>query len=109
LDCLPAYGSRFFHVGDSSLLASQLASRIRKKYRVDFSGTDIFRHNTCIGMARHVQSQMPGNKALVSVSLGSSSLTSLHNNVTRESGPGGSQSGSKQCPVDLQNAPLDFT
>jgi hypothetical protein len=60
-------------------------------------------------MARHVQSQMPGNKALVSVSLGSSSLTSLHNNVTRESGPGGSQSGSKQCPVDLQNAPLDFT
>jgi hypothetical protein len=109
LDCLPAYGSRFFHVGDSSLLASQLASRIRKKYRVDFSGTDIFRHNTCIGMARHVQSQMPGNKALVSVSLGSSSLTSLHNNVTRESGPGGGQSGSKQCPVDLQNAPLDFT
>ena len=102
LDCLPAYDSNFFHVGGSSLLASQLASKIRKKYSCEFSGTDVFRHNTCLGMARHVQKQKGGCK-LDNVSL-SSSATSMVN----ENGEGG-PSGGKQCPVDLQNVPLDAT
>jgi len=103
LDCLPAYDSNFFHVGGSSLLASQLASQIRKKYSCDFSGTDVFRHNTCLGMARHVQSQKSGgNKMVDNISL-SSSGTSVTNNKKD------SLSGSKQCTVDLQNVPLDST
>ena len=104
LDCLPAYDSNFFHVGGSSLLASQLASRIRKKYACDFSGTDVFRHNTCQGMARHVQRQKPGgNKTLDNVSLSSSGTSSAN-----DKGDIG-LSGSKQCAVDLQNVPLDPT
>jgi len=104
LDCLPAYDSNFFHVGGSSLLASQLASRIRKKFTCDFSGTDVFRHNTCLGMARHIQKQTQrGSKSLDNVSL-SSSGTSLTNDKS-----GGGLSTSKQCPVDLQNIPLDST
>ncbi len=101
LDCLPAYDSNFFHVGGSSLLASQLASKIRKKYSCDFSGTDVFRHNTCLGMARHVQSKKGGCKNQEDVSL-SSSAASLANERS-------DVSGSKQCPVDLQNVPLDPT
>ncbi len=101
MDCLPAYDSNFFHVGGSSLLASQLASKIRKKYSCDFSGTDVFRHNTCLGMARHVQSKKGGGKNQEDVSL-SSSATSLVNEKS-------DLSGSKQCPVDLQNVPLDST
>ena len=78
LDCLPAYDSNFFHVGGSSLLASQLASKIRKKYSCEFSGTDVFRHNTCLGMARHVQKKKGGCKSSDNVSLSSSaSIASL--------------------------------
>jgi acyl-CoA synthetase (AMP-forming)/AMP-acid ligase II/acetyltransferase-like isoleucine patch superfamily enzyme len=59
LDCLPAPDSNFFHVGGSSLLASQLASKIRKVHDVSFTGADLFRHNTCIAMAQKIQSQKP--------------------------------------------------
>eukprot|EP00536_Pseudo-nitzschia_multiseries_P004625 jgi/Psemu1/253765/estExt_Genewise1Plus.C_780027 len=103
LDCLPAYDSSFFHVGGSSLLASQLASRVRKRYSCDFSGTDVFRHNTCLGMAQHIQRQQGKNKSLDSISLQSSSGVSLTKNSNS------CLSGSKQCPVDLQNVPLDPT
>jgi hypothetical protein len=46
LDCVPAPDTNFFHIGGSSLLASQLASRIRKQYEVSFAGADVFRQNT---------------------------------------------------------------
>lgn len=54
LDCLPAPDSNFFHIGGSSLLASQLASKIRKAHNVSFTGADLFRHNTCIAMAQKI-------------------------------------------------------
>mmetsp|Transcript_26901 Transcript_26901/g.73953 ORF Transcript_26901/g.73953 Transcript_26901/m.73953 type:complete len:1741 (+) Transcript_26901:300-5522(+) len=104
LDCLPAYDSSFFHVGGSSLLASQLASRVRRKYSCEFSGTDVFRHNTCLSMAQHIQRQQGKlNKSLDSISLQSSSGTSGMRNGD------GEKSGSKQCPLDMQNAPFDST
>jgi acyl-CoA synthetase (AMP-forming)/AMP-acid ligase II/carbonic anhydrase/acetyltransferase-like protein (isoleucine patch superfamily) len=101
LDCLPGPDSNFFHVGGSSLLASQLASKLRKTYNVCFSGADVFRHNTCIGMARKIQSQKP-EYSKSSCGLDESYNGSL-NNI-----PDWNDS-SKQCPVDLQNVPFDYT
>ena len=57
LDCLPAPDTNFFHVGGSSLMASQLASRIRKMHNCCFTGADVFRQNSCIAMAKHVKAQ----------------------------------------------------
>jgi acyl-CoA synthetase (AMP-forming)/AMP-acid ligase II/acetyltransferase-like isoleucine patch superfamily enzyme len=110
LDCLPAPDSSFFHVGGSSLLASQMASRIRKAYKVDFSGADVFRHNTCIGMAQRVQAQLPEYRSLANSSMESGSTKSLssssnHNNSGR--GRDG-KATKKACSVDLQNVPLEL-
>jgi acyl-CoA synthetase (AMP-forming)/AMP-acid ligase II/acetyltransferase-like isoleucine patch superfamily enzyme len=57
LDCLPAPDTNFFHIGGSSLMASQLASRIRKIHNCAFSGADVFRHNTCFDMAKRITGQ----------------------------------------------------
>lgn len=51
LDCLPAPDSNFFNTGGSSMLASQLASRIRKMYDIPFGGAEVFHHPTCIAIA----------------------------------------------------------
>ncbi len=48
LDCLPAPDSNFFNTGGSSMLASQLASRIRKMYDIPFGGAEVFHHPTCL-------------------------------------------------------------
>ncbi|KAG7368376.1 AMP-binding enzyme [Nitzschia inconspicua] len=111
LDCLPAPDSSFFHVGGSSLLASQMASRIRKAYNVDFSGTDVFRHNTCISMAHRVQAQLPEFKSLANSSMESGSTKSISsnsNNNSRESSTPAGKATSKRCSVDLQNIPLEL-
>ena len=47
LDCMPAPDSNFFNLGGSSMLASQLASRIRKLHNVPFGGAEVFHHNSC--------------------------------------------------------------
>jgi acyl-CoA synthetase (AMP-forming)/AMP-acid ligase II len=47
LDCLPAPDTNFFHLGGSSMLASQLASKVRKIYGVSFGGAEVFHHSTC--------------------------------------------------------------
>jgi acyl-CoA synthetase (AMP-forming)/AMP-acid ligase II/carbonic anhydrase/acetyltransferase-like protein (isoleucine patch superfamily) len=120
LDCLPAPDSSFFHVGGSSLLASQLASRIRKAYNVEFSGTDVFRHNTCVHMAQKVQQQRPEFKSLANSSMESSSHTSsLHSGREEDAMETNKKSSSsrdrknnnngsnKACSVDLQGIPLD--
>ena len=60
LDCHPSATSSFFHLGGSSMLASQLASRIRKKHGVPFSGAEIFHHSSCESIAAAIQQrQMP--------------------------------------------------
>jgi acyl-CoA synthetase (AMP-forming)/AMP-acid ligase II/acetyltransferase-like isoleucine patch superfamily enzyme len=47
LDCLPSPETNFFHLGGSSMLASQLASKVRKMYHVSFGGAEVFHHSTC--------------------------------------------------------------
>lgn len=47
LDCLPSPDTNFFHLGGSSMLASQLASKVRKIYHVSFGGAEVFHHATC--------------------------------------------------------------
>lgn len=63
-DCLPSPDASFFQVGGTSLLASQLASRIRKHYKVSFSGADVFQHNNCFAMAKKIKPQMPEFKCI---------------------------------------------
>lgn len=105
LDCLPSPDTSFFHMGGSSLLASQLASRIRKRFDCSFSGADIFRHNTCITMAKKIQAQTPHLKAQNASNMinkrGRTSLLDSTGSMNTES------NGSKECSVDLQGAPME--
>lgn len=51
LDCLPAPDTNFFNLGGSSMLASQLASRVRKIYNIPFGGAEVFHHTSCNAIA----------------------------------------------------------
>lgn len=51
LDCLPAPDTNFFNLGGSSMLASQLASKIRKQHNVPFGGAEVFHSSTCNAIA----------------------------------------------------------
>lgn len=105
LDCLPAPDTNFFHVGGSSLLASKLASKLRKKYSVSFSGADVFRHNSCIDIARKIQNQRPEFRHGINAgNLMDDTSLSLASNTSANNRDGTSKS--KQCPVDLQDVPL---
>lgn len=105
LDCLPAPDTNFFHIGGSSLMASQLASKLRKKYKVSFTGADIFRCNTCIDIARRIQCQRPELRQGVSMD-NLMDDTSLSVSSIPSTGPKDWNDQSRQCPVDLQNVPL---
>ncbi len=103
LDCLPAPDTNFFHIGGSSLMASQLASKIRKKYKVSFTGADIFRHNTCLDIARRIQIQRPEQRQGLNTEnlMDDTSLSVTSNQSTNPA------DHSKQCPKDLQDTPLE--
>ena len=47
LDSIPSPDGNFFNLGGSSMLASQLASKIRKGYGVPFGGAEVFSLNNC--------------------------------------------------------------
>jgi acyl-coenzyme A synthetase/AMP-(fatty) acid ligase/acetyltransferase-like isoleucine patch superfamily enzyme len=55
LDYLPGPSANFFHLGGSSMLASQLASKIRKRFKVRFSGAEVFHLTTCDDMANVIR------------------------------------------------------
>jgi acyl-CoA synthetase (AMP-forming)/AMP-acid ligase II/acetyltransferase-like isoleucine patch superfamily enzyme/acyl carrier protein len=55
LDFLPAADKNFFHLGGSSMLASQLASKIRKKFSIACNGSEVFQHATAQDMAKLVR------------------------------------------------------
>jgi acyl carrier protein len=55
LDYVPAPDANFFHLGGSSMLASQLASKIRKKFGVACSGAEVFQHASSNEMAQMVK------------------------------------------------------
>jgi acyl-CoA synthetase (AMP-forming)/AMP-acid ligase II/acetyltransferase-like isoleucine patch superfamily enzyme len=65
LDCLPAATSNFFNLGGSSMLASQLASKVRKRHDIPFSGAEVFHHANCEAMARMIQERQrpPGDSS----------------------------------------------
>ncbi|KAL3764325.1 hypothetical protein ACHAW5_008922 [Stephanodiscus triporus] len=52
LDYLPGPDASFFHLGGSSMLASQLASKIRKFFSVACSGSEVFQHASPNEMAK---------------------------------------------------------
>lgn len=55
LDFLPSADKNFFHLGGSSMLASQLASKIRKKFSIACNGSEVFQHATANDMAKLVR------------------------------------------------------
>mmetsp|Transcript_10452 Transcript_10452/g.23095 ORF Transcript_10452/g.23095 Transcript_10452/m.23095 type:complete len:1809 (+) Transcript_10452:41-5467(+) len=61
LDCLPAPNANFFNIGGSSMLASQLASKIRKFHNVPFGGAEVFHHSTCTSIANLIQERDADN------------------------------------------------
>lgn len=55
LDYMPSPDANFFHLGGSSMMASQLASKIRKRFGVPCSGADIFHHESCNDLAKMIR------------------------------------------------------
>lgn len=55
LDYVPSPNASFFHLGGSSMLASQLASKIRKQFGIACSGAEVFHHSSCNEMAMLVR------------------------------------------------------
>jgi hypothetical protein len=51
LDYLPGPNANFFHLGGSSMLASQLASKVRKRFGVACGGSEVFQHATTSELA----------------------------------------------------------
>eukprot|EP00980_Cylindrotheca_fusiformis_P008473 scaffold1793_cov88-Cylindrotheca_fusiformis.AAC.2 len=63
-DSLPTPDASFFQVGGTSLLASQLASKLRKHYKVSFTGADVFQFNNCFAMAMKIKSQLQAHATM---------------------------------------------
>jgi acyl-CoA synthetase (AMP-forming)/AMP-acid ligase II len=61
LDCLPAPATSFFNLGGSSMLASQLASKVRKLYKIPFGGAEVFHHSTCDAIASVIHERQLGD------------------------------------------------
>ena len=55
LDYVPTPDTDFFHVGGSSMRASQLAGKVRKTFHVGCSGAEVFHHSTPATMAELVK------------------------------------------------------
>jgi hypothetical protein len=58
LDCQPAPDTNFFNLGGSSMLASQLASRVRKQHDVPFGGAEVFHHSSCNAIAGVIRERL---------------------------------------------------
>jgi acyl-CoA synthetase (AMP-forming)/AMP-acid ligase II len=57
LDFVPSADANFFHLGGSSMLASQLASKIRKLHNVPFGGAEVFQHSSALAIATVVRTR----------------------------------------------------
>ena len=61
LDYHPDSDANFFLLGGSSMLASQLASKIRKHFAVAFSGSEVFQHSCPNKMAKLIKIRKRSN------------------------------------------------
>ena len=57
LDYLPGPDANFFHLGGSSLLASQLASKVRKLFAIACNGSEVFQHASSNEMAKLIRTR----------------------------------------------------
>jgi acetyltransferase-like isoleucine patch superfamily enzyme len=55
LDYVPGPDANFFHMGGSSMLASQLASKVRKHFDISMNGAEVFHHTSCSEIAKLVR------------------------------------------------------
>lgn len=55
LDYLPSPIANFFHLGGSSMLASQMASKIRKLFAVACNGSEVFQHSSPAAMSKLIR------------------------------------------------------
>ena len=55
--------SNFFELGGSSMLASQLASKIRKRFGVAFIGAEVFQNNTIAAMVNCIKERLESTSA----------------------------------------------
>jgi acetyltransferase-like isoleucine patch superfamily enzyme len=60
LDFIPSPDANFFHLGGSSMLASQFASRVRKRFAIACSGSEVFQHASPNDMARLIRQRSDG-------------------------------------------------
>lgn len=82
LDCRPHPDENFFNLGGNSMLASQLAAKLRKKHVVPLTGSEVFHHASCTQMSSVVRER--SLQAIEGISLsgsdnsvsGTSSITS---------------------------------
>ena len=74
LDFLPGADANFFHLGGSSMLASQLASKIRKQFSISCGGSEIFQQSSPGDIAKLIRHRSDEyTSSTVSVSSGSQS------------------------------------
>eukprot|EP00978_Attheya_sp_CCMP212_P021822 scaffold64143_cov68-Attheya_sp.AAC.10 len=55
LDYVPGPDANFFHMGGSSMLASQLASKVRRRFDISMNGAEVFHHTSCSEIAKLVR------------------------------------------------------
>ena len=66
IEYMPKTDTNFFQLGGSSLLASQLASKIRKEFGVNCSGAEIFHHSTIDDLAKLIRKRRPATDETIS-------------------------------------------
>lgn len=86
LDCLPSPETNFFQLGGSSMMASQLASKVRKQHEVMISGAEVFHHPTCVAMAALIRERKEHQQSCVSPASGSISRSSSHSQAHQKDG-----------------------
>jgi acyl-coenzyme A synthetase/AMP-(fatty) acid ligase/acyl carrier protein len=95
LDYIPGPDSNFFHLGGSSLLASQLASKIRKEFGVNCSGAEIFHHASSQDLGKMIRKRRPAASTT-----SDASTASISEVTSSQDDEDGSSTGSSSGGVD---------
>merc|ERR1719296_603085 len=84
LDCRPHPDENFFNLGGNSMLASQLAAKLRKKHSVPLSGAEVFHHASCNQMASIVRERLYQQIEDLSASGSDNSMSGTSSNTSRK-------------------------